>query len=1642
MRSSRRSDSSRKKDAYERLSDELVPWDYIVATEGHLMFETMEQTMAARDGRTNPSACDISPDLSIYPPIKPPSSGVPADPLLFRNLIPTEELPSCPKGSVASTQSEHPPRVKHTYADPPRFVFSVSSELISPGIVLIPDSAVPPITLQSVREVDPLEKTTSSCAPAPSDVSQVAKPSEHLQGVLGGSDIQAAQLQPNFPPSTDMTGIYITSFDKAPCASPFDTSLPLKNFVSEALTSRYNSHKTGHHFSASRISDHTLSRCDRHILSTLSTPSLQDLPVAPQLFPPPGLIPQEQQEATQLATLPRAPHPSGPSAKRTPSFSSSLAPISLSAQVASSPATSPGALLLPDQSAAQVWSIHHASRQTSSCSPPKPPHPPVSGECLLLHQSPGDPCLPPPHEPIPPLRRSSSAASVPPHSPPPDPPLRPRQAQHTDDRILTRFRNGNEELGSARIIRNNGDWDGPNNGLFLSIQDLLYPPPTELRCRLVTHLLESEFDVQEHFVQSILFMTPEMRRLEMSHSERIGLCIDALSTDGLFPADLFISFLNKAAVDGLIPTLLKCPQDILFMAEDSSGRYAQLSAFFRYPSACPRDLSVVMCTNSCDHFVRLHPRKAVKPVLIAVVEDALREASVCEQAFGESFDELAAKLQSCSLDTDVPAGSDGQLSSSAPPIRDAMLHNGPRLGSDDGMMPRLFSHPEPPSSAPDACISAKSPALSEQASAVIESLAPHNAAPCANPGVASGMVGSQEAHAPVGIDSQQIFSGPCVEDAMPYDSPSLGTDDRRTICLCTAFGEIGPALIRDQEEFGFALGLFGYSFNNSLFVSLSDMWVWGPAQIHGSLMEHFFQSSGDTRLAWERALLHPTSTNDPWERTFLHPTSANDLTTLDKEVRCLDALWDGDRIPIDLFTSFLNANAQEGTIDRILREPCDIAIFAEDQSARRAYLISVFRYPTSEPRRLELVVCGIDGSDFSRLRPDSETLARLRASLAHPPAVLQESLDPVTPELTSPHADSMPERRLALDLCDAPPAPSLVSRPNIAQVPSMACLGPLSLAPRADASSSSSPVPQRHLPSVPPAPADSGASAPVAGPLSEQASLGPASPSLPSTPKSTLRKRAERPRPPPSPLRHEPTLFPDDISRSFSERLQSPTAEIRGDSDVWRLVCRSQTDPGKVTLHPLPAAQGISIRNSFEALARDVSQAEEDQDCRPPPHPPNFSPLPICASPRFRVRRRQRRHHTLQDYIPDFLSHAVLATPRSLDSIREESELPTQRAATDLRDLAWPPLSLSPSPASIDLSVLSSLGDSPEPAAQRAPRSSRIPADSPPSDKMRRDSRTCRRPLSPLYDQARSETATSPTPQPQPLALATTTNSPTSSDDLLFSDAANQFICTVPQTTRPSRAKRASPSRQSSQAPALVQNHSPDTHLAPDGDRPTLTQLGDIGSPGQRGESPSSASPISSSCTVADIGLSGLLSNRLCFSSCEADCEATDDDADISRTLSLPVRWQGKMYFVSLREGDCSPMARLPGRIIDSLFQSERISSDPRSRPHVVFHGCLGNSGPPTRLLGRLRQGEEPQNWFDLLWIIRRAGFVELSLSPTGGAVTGANQPSQAPSISHLSLPQVDLTQARQPLNENFRHLTNVGHRQHSRRNAPSQSSH
>lgn len=262
MRSSRRLDSSRKKDAFQRLGDESVPWDYIVAHERHLMFPTEAETLAARDGRTNPSACDNSPDLSIYPPIKPPSSSLSAKRLFFFNHTPTEEPPSSSKGSVSAARN--PPSVKHTYADPPCCVFQVSSQLISPGIVLIPDREVPPITLQSVREVDSFEITTARSSPAPSDMSQVA----------------------------------------------------------------------------------------------------------------------------------------------------------------SSTATSPVASLLPVQSAAQVCSNQHTSNEASSRSPPELPLQQVSGECQHLHQPPGDPCLPPPPVPKPPLCRSSSAPSAPLHSPSPGLPQR------------------------------------------------------------------------------------------------------------------------------------------------------------------------------------------------------------------------------------------------------------------------------------------------------------------------------------------------------------------------------------------------------------------------------------------------------------------------------------------------------------------------------------------------------------------------------------------------------------------------------------------------------------------------------------------------------------------------------------------------------------------------------------------------------------------------------------------------------------------------------------------------------------------------------------------------------------------------------------------------------------------------------------------------------------------------------------------------------------------------------------------------------------------------------------------------------------------------------------------------------------------
>ena len=111
-------------------------------------------------------------------------------------------------------------------------------------------------------------------------------------------------------------------------------------------------------------------------------------------------------------------------------------------------------------------------------------------------------------------------------------------------------------------------------------------------------------------------------------------------------------------------------------------------------------------------------------------------------------------------------------------------------------------------------------------------------------------------------------------------------------------------------------------------------------------------------------------------------------------------------------------------------------------------------------------------------------------------------------------------------------------------------------------------------------------------------------------------------------------------------------------------------------------------------------------------------------------------------------------------------------------------------------------------------------------------------------------------------------------------------------------------------------------------------------------------------------------------------------------------------------------MARLPEHILCSLYNTIRFTADPMLRPHVTFFGCPREDG--SKQIRRLRLKEEPQNWFDLLWIIRRAGFVELSLSLKGGADAGVNQTSQAPSVSHVSLPQVDDTQAWQSLDDTF----------------------
>jgi len=115
--------------------------------------------------------------------------------------------------------------------------------------------------------------------------------------------------------------------------------------------------------------------------------------------------------------------------------------------------------------------------------------------------------------------------------------------------------------------------------------------------------------------------------------------------------------------------------------------------------------------------------------------------------------------------------------------------------------------------------------------------------------------------------------------------------------------------------------------------------------------------------------------------------------------------------------------------------------------------------------------------------------------------------------------------------------------------------------------------------------------------------------------------------------------------------------------------------------------------------------------------------------------------------------------------------------------------------------------------------------------------------------------------------------------------------------------------------------------------------------------------------------------------------------------FTLPVRWQGRFYSVSLPSIRRTAFSELPAMILAKLHQTRKNQSDDDS-PLIYFYGCSPNSSSPKQIV-RLRACHEPRCWEELIRLKHQVEFVEIQHRLRGGADRGqdtAALTSNAPS--------------------------------------------
>lgn len=234
-------------------------------------------------------------------------------------------------------------------------------------------------------------------------------------------------------------------------------------------------------------------------------------------------------------------------------------------------------------------------------------------------------------------------------------PLKRHSDDHSDDRtVLFSCAKETRTLGLARIMHNNGDWDGPNNCIFKAMADVLLPSPSVLRAQLSEHMMAMLPEERRSCALSVLPETASW--LNSPEDVVLQACVDRITSTGFIPADLFLSFLVEKARIGSIDTILKKPCSIVFLQEDQTRRYARScpTHVFCHPSAS--ELVLILNNSSSTHFDRLLPRKEIAgsmaEVLLGRADQALSSPadSVSDSIRPKIYDQASAREPGPALD--------------------------------------------------------------------------------------------------------------------------------------------------------------------------------------------------------------------------------------------------------------------------------------------------------------------------------------------------------------------------------------------------------------------------------------------------------------------------------------------------------------------------------------------------------------------------------------------------------------------------------------------------------------------------------------------------------------------------------------------------------------------------------------------------------------------------------------------------------------------------------------------------------------------------------------------------------------------------------------------------------------------------------